>query len=54
MQSPVGLLKQLDDVAGRVLEQNLLAAWSFEDVVAKRSTRGEEAGDFGIDVGDDR
>jgi hypothetical protein len=43
-------LEEFDDVAGRVLEQDLPAAWSFEDVVAKRGTRGVEAGDFGIDV----
>ena len=43
-------MEEFDDVAGGVLEQDLLAACSFEDVVAKRSTRGAEAGDFGIDV----
>jgi hypothetical protein len=31
-------LEEFDDVAGGVLEQDLLAARPFEDVVAKRST----------------
>ena len=43
-------LEEFDDVAGGVLEQDLPAAWSFEDVVAKRGTRGAEACDFAIDV----
>src|SRR5215472_3615181 len=45
-----GGLEEFDDVAGGVLGQDLPAAWSLEDVVAKWGTRGAEAGGFGIDV----
>src|SRR5262245_62518503 len=39
-----GGLEELDDVAGGVLEQYLLAAGSFEDVVAEPSTGAAETG----------
>src|SRR5262249_44133505 len=48
-----GGLEELDDVAGGVLEQYLLAAGSFEDVVAEPSTGAAETGHLGIDVVDD-
>src|SRR5262245_42489163 len=48
-----GGLEEFDHVAGGVLEQDLLAAGSCEDVVAEPSTRVAEAGDFDIDVVDD-
>jgi hypothetical protein len=46
-------LEEFDDVAGGVLEQDLLTAWSFEDVVAEPCTGVAESGHFGIDVVDD-
>src|SRR5215831_16431078 len=46
-------LEEFDDVAGGVLEQDLFAAWSFEDVVAEQSPGVAETGDLGIDVVDD-
>src|SRR5262245_66669962 len=52
-RSTRGGLEELDDVAGGVLEQDLPAAGSCEDVVAEPGPRGAEAGDFGIDVVDD-
>src|SRR5437016_6847403 len=49
----VGWLEEFDDVAGGVLEQDLLAAGSFENVVAELSTSVTEAGDVGFNVVDD-
>src|SRR5262249_15648673 len=37
----------------RIFEKNLLAAGSFEDVVAKLCSRRAQASDFGLDVLDD-
>src|SRR4051812_4717479 len=48
-----GRLKELDRVAGRILEQDLLAARSGHDVVAERHARGAQAFDLGSDVVDD-
>src|SRR5262245_3134029 len=48
-----GELEELDEVAGGVQEQDLLAAGSLDDVVAEPCTGVAEAGDFGIDVVDD-
>jgi hypothetical protein len=50
----LGVLEQLDDVAGGVLEQDLLAAGPGEDLVPERHTRGPEAVDLGRDVVDDQ
>jgi len=46
-------LEQLDDVAGGILEQDLLAAWIGDDVVAERQAGGAEPLDLGRDVLDD-
>ncbi len=51
--SATGGLEELDDVAGRVLEQDLLAAGSFHDVVAERRAGVAEPSDLGVDVVDD-
>ena len=40
-------LEQLDNVTGRVLDQDLLAARSLDDVVAKPDTGGAQVGDQG-------
>ena len=48
-----GRLEELDDVAGRILEQDLLAAGPFDDVVAERRAGVAEPGDLGVDVVDD-
>src|SRR5262245_15479813 len=47
-------LEELDDVAGGVLEQDLLAAGSLQDVVAEPGARVAQARDFGVDVVDDQ
>src|SRR6476659_8729078 len=52
-RSAVGGLEELDDVAGRVLEEDLLAARSHDDVVAERGARGSQPLDLGADVVDD-
>src|SRR5258708_5551091 len=49
-----GELEELDDVAGGVLEEDLLAARSREEVVAERSTGAPKSRDLGIDVVDDQ
>src|SRR6185437_16086079 len=49
-----GRLKELDDVARRIQEQNLLAAGPGDDVVAERRARRAQAGDFGVEVVDDQ
>src|SRR5262245_19096998 len=49
-----GELEELDDVAGGVQEQDLLATGSLDDVVAEPCPGVAEAGDFGIDVVDDQ
>src|SRR5215831_6624256 len=46
-------LEQLDEVAGRVLDQDLLAARAGHDVVAERHAGGLQAVDLGRDVVDD-
>src|SRR5215208_491304 len=48
-----GGLEELDRVAGRILEQNLLAARTGDDVVAERQPGGAEPFDLGRDVLDD-
>src|SRR5262249_18523471 len=45
-----GGLKQLDAVGGWVLAQHLLAAWSFDDIVSKRSARAAKTRDFSLDI----
>src|ERR1700687_5404719 len=46
-------LEQFHDVAGRILEEDLLAAGSFDNVVAERRTCRAESCDFGVEVVDD-
>src|SRR6185436_19210720 len=48
-----GGFEKFDDVAGGVLQQDLLAAGAGQDVVAKRRALGAEAGDFGFEIADD-
>ena len=49
-----GGLEQFDRVAGRVLEQDLLAARAGDDVVAERQPGGAQPLDLGGDVVDDQ
>src|SRR3954463_909190 len=53
MDSGAGGLEELDRVAGRVLEQDLPAAWPADDVVAERQGGGPQPVDLGADVLDD-
>ncbi len=46
-------MEQLDDVAGRVLEQDLGAAGAGDDVVAEARAGFAEPSHLGDDVGDD-
>ena len=48
-----GGLEELDEVAGRVLDQDLGAAWTADDVVAKRHSGCFETGDIAGEVGGD-
>jgi hypothetical protein len=45
-------LEELDRVARWVVEQDLLTAWTFDNVVAERQPGGPKTGDLGCDVGD--
>jgi hypothetical protein len=47
-------LEEFDNIARGVLEQDLLAARTRDDVVAKRNTGGPKPGNLGIDVVDDK
>ena len=47
-------LEEFDDIAGGVLQQDLFAAWPFDDVVAKRSPGGTQSGDLRVDVIDNQ
>ena len=44
-------LEQLDQVARRVLDEDLLPAGTGDDVVAERHAFGPQAGDLGVQVG---
>src|SRR6476661_7732297 len=50
--SPRSRLEQLDDVPGRVEQQDLLAARTFDDVVAELRPRVAQPRDLGDDVVD--
>jgi hypothetical protein len=45
-----GGLEKFDDVAGRILEENLLAARSFDNVVAERRALRAESCDLGVEA----
>src|SRR5438034_9197349 len=47
-------LEQLDRVARRVLEQDLFATWSSDDVIAEGHAGGAQSGDLGADVFDEQ
>jgi hypothetical protein len=51
--SACGRLEHLDQVAGGILHQDLLAAGAGHDVVAERHAVRSEPVDLGVDVGDD-
>src|SRR4029079_9891929 len=48
--SAAGRLEQLDDVAGRVLQEDLLSAGPLHDVVAERRARATQSSNFRVDV----
>src|SRR5919201_6072590 len=50
--SACGWLKQLDRVAGWIVEQNLLPTRTGDHVVPEAHARPSQPGDFGIDVVD--
>lgn len=50
MSLGAGRLEQLDNVAGRVLQQNLLAARAGDNVVAEGETRGTQPFNLGRDI----
>src|SRR2546428_2187819 len=47
-------LEELDRVSGRVVEQDLRAAGSLDDIVAEAEPGGAQPGDLGLDVVDDQ
>jgi len=50
----VRLAAQLDRVAGRIVEQNLLSTGTGDYIVSEAHARPVQPGDFGIDVIDSR
>ncbi len=50
----VRLVEQLDRVAGRIVEQNLLSTGTGDHIVSEAHARPAQPGDFGTDVIDSR